>query len=242
MRISFLAVAWLAAGAFHAVAAPVPPVTHQAFSSPGTPSVALHVVRFDRTRTALRVIDLPPGTTVAEGARARGALAGVNGGYFQPDRTPLGLVISEGRMLHPLEQSKLLTGLLAVTPRGASLLRNAEFRPGRAGIREALQAGPFLVDHGRAVAGLNGDRRAERTVLLADRRGVAALLTAGPVTLAEMGRILASPGLVEGLEIDRALNLDGGSSTALWVQGEPPFSRPEWKPVRNAVAVVPAGS
>jgi len=40
------------------------------------------------------------------------------------------------------------------------------------------------------------------------------------------------------LEIDRALNLDGGSSTALWVK-EPPLSRPEWKPVRNAVAVVP---
>ena len=240
MRISYLAAAWFAAGTALAGAAPLPPVTLQTFASPGAPSVELHVVRFDRNRTVLRVIDLAPGTTVAEGVRQRGALAGVNGGYFQPDRTPLGLVIADGKTLHPLEQSKILTGILAVAPRGATLLRNAEFRPGRA-VREALQAGPFLVDHGRAVAGLNGERRAERTVLLADRRGVAALLTSGPVTLAEMARVLAEPGLLEGLEIDRALNLDGGSSTALWVQGEPPFSRPEWKPVRNAVAVVPMG-
>jgi exopolysaccharide biosynthesis protein len=240
MRVSFLAAAWLAAWAIHAVAAPLPPVTYQALSSPVTPPVALHVVRIDRSRTALRVIDLAPGATVAEGVRERGALAGVNGGYFQPDRTPLGLMIADGKTIHPLEQSKILTGVLAITPHGSSLLRNAEFRPGHS-LREALQAGPFLVDHGQAVGGLNGVRRAERTVLLADRRGVAALLTTGPVTLAELASLLAEPGLVGGLEIDRALNLDGGSSTALWVKGEPPLSRPEWKPVRNAVAVVPVG-
>lgn len=241
MRISFLAAAWIAVGTLYAAAAPLPPVTHQAFSSPAAPSVALHVVRFDRNRTALRVVDLSPGVTVAEGMRERGALAGVNGGYFQPDRTPLGLVISEGKTIHPMEQSKILTGVLAVTPRGALLLRNGEFHPGRS-LREALQAGPFLVDHGRPVTGLNETRRAERTVLLADRRGVTALLSTGPVTLAELATLLAAPGLVEGMEIDRALNLDGGSSTALWVKGEPPFSRPEWKPVRTAVAVVPVGS
>ena len=88
------------------------------------------------------------------------------------------------------------------------------------------------------MAGLNAKRRAERTVLLADRQGVAALLTTAPVTLAELGQILATPGMFGDLKIDRALNLDGGSSTALWVAADG-FSRPEWKPVRNAVAVTP---
>ncbi|MDD5349269.1 MAG: phosphodiester glycosidase family protein [Chthoniobacteraceae bacterium] len=239
MRI-FLFAIWFGLGTLLAAAAPGTPVTCQTVSAPGAPALALQVVRFDRSRTALRVIDLPPGASVAEGARQAGALAGVNGGYFQPDHTPLGLVISGGKTLHPLEQSKILTGMLAVTPRGAALLRNAEFRPGRA-VREALQAGPFLVDHGRAVGGLNAVRRAERTVLLADRQGAAALLSTGPVTLDELARLLAAPGLIEGLEIDRALNLDGGSSTALWVKGEPSVSRREWKPVRNAVVVVPLG-
>ena len=131
--------------------------------------------------------------------------------------------------------------MLTVTPRGASLLRAAEFKPGP-GVQAALQAGPFLVDRGSSVAGLNATRLAERTVLLAESKGVVALLSTAPVSLAELGQLLATPGLFPGLKIERALNLDGGSSTALWVAAEPtPYVRPEWKPVRNAVAILPVG-
>lgn len=240
MRVSLLIAALLAtASPFHAIrAADSPVVTHRQLHTPGERPVEMHLVRFDRARATLRVLDLAAGQTVAQAARTHGALAGVNGGYFKPDQSPLGLVMSQGVVLHPLERAKILSGVLVVTARGASLLRVEEFEPNRR-VREALQAGPFLVDHGATVAGLNATRRAERTVLLADRQGVAALLaTTTPVTLAEMGRLLATPGLLGDMKIDRALNLDGGSSTALWVAADG-FSRSEWKPVRNAVAVTP---
>lgn len=42
-----------------------------------------------------------------------------------------------------------------------------------------------------------------------------ALLATQPVTLAVLAGILATPGLLPELKIARALNLDGGSSTAL---------------------------
>lgn len=222
--------------------APAPALTHRLLKlRDGDRTLEAHLVRFDRSRCALRVADLAPGASVASAASAAHAWAAVNGGYFKSDRTPLGLMVSRGTTLHPWESSKILTGVLAVPKEGGAMLwRNAEFRPG-AGLREALQAGPFLVDHGKAVPGLNATRSAERTVLLADRRGVTALLTTGPVTLAELGRLLATPGLWPDLKIDRVLNLDGGSSTALWVAADPvPFSRPEWKRVRNAVLLVPA--
>jgi len=217
-----------------------PAVTHRLLTLQNDRALEMHLVRFDRSRAKLRVLDLPPGTTVAEAVRANGGLAGVNGGYFKLNRDPLGLVVSKGVPLHPWEKSKILSGVLVVTPRGASLLRNTEFKQG-SGLGDALQAGPFLVDHGRPVSGLNATRRAERTVLLADSQGVVAFLTTAPVSLAELGQLLAVPGLLPGLKIDRALNLDGGSSTALWVAADPPFSRPEWKPVRNAVAILPTG-
>jgi len=223
----------------------------------------LHLLLLNRERSTLRVIDLarsptpdgaPPMRRVAEGLQRAGAVAGVNGGYFQPGHAPLGLVIREGREEHPFQSSRILTGVFIVTPRGASLLRTAEFRNGfrkgaykGAPVREALQAGPFLVDKGLAVPGLNATRPAERTVLLADRKGVAALLVTPPMTLADAGELLATPGLFPGLKIERALNLDGGSSTAMWVEGgrEPGlngpngFSRSEWKRVRNAIGVMP---
>ena len=219
-----------------------PAVTHQLKHVRDDRPLDLHLVKFDRARCTLRVIDLAADSSVAEAVQASGGLAGVNGGYFKPDHSPLGLVISGGVKLHPQEQAKILSGVLLVTNRGASLLRTAELRASARlqSAREAIQAGPFLVDHGKPVSGLNATRAAERTVLLADKEGVMALLTIGPVTLAELAKLLATPGVFSELHLDRALNLDGGSSTALWVDAEPaPFSRPEWKRVRNAVAIVP---
>lgn len=222
-----------------ALPAQAAPVKLRSATLPGSRPIPVRWVEFDRARCTLQVLDLAPGQTVAEGAAASHALAAVNGGYFLADRTPLGLMISGGVEIHPWESSKILTGVLAVPVKGApKVLRSAEFR--RGGVRDALQTGPFLVDHGKAVAGLNATKAAERTVILADRKGVAALLITGPLTLADLAAALATPGALPGLEIDRALNLDGGSSTALWIgEGDgAPFSRPEWKRVRNAVVVV----
>jgi len=205
-------------------------------------AVELRLLTFDRKRTRLRVLDLPPPSSVAQHLRQSGALAGVNGGYFQPDHEPLGLVVSGGVKLNPMVRSKLLSGVFVVTPKRAMLLRRGEYREGRNTL-EALQAGPFLVDRGKAVAGLNAAKAAERTVLLADDHGVFALLTTQAISLADLAQLLATPKLFPGHpEIVRALNLDGGSSTALWVATPPPgngYSRPEWKRVRNAVGVFP---
>jgi exopolysaccharide biosynthesis protein len=59
------------------------------------------------------------------------------------------------------------------------------------------------------------------------------------VSLAEMAAILATPEIFSDAKIVRALNLDGGSSTALWVRGTPPFYQREWKGVRNYLGIVP---
>ena len=198
----------------------------------------LHVVRFSAKTHLFAVMDDPEKRfDIGTAAQKRGALAAVNGGYFHPDRTPLGLVVRQGVELHPLERAKLLSGLVVVTRERIALLRVAEFKPSAA-VREALQAGPFLVDGGKVVTGLNAERRAERTFVFtqgADRFGLG---VCGAVTLAEMGQILAAPDAMPGGKITRALNLDGGSSTGLWVAGEKPFYLREGKDVRNFLAIV----
>ena len=211
-------------------------------ASAGNHSVELHIVGF-RTKThTFAVMDNPNGAYDLGSASAkRGALAAVNGGYFHPDRTPLGLVVRQGVTIHALERAKLLSGILVVRKDRIALLRTGEFRASK-DVREALQAGPFLVDGGKAVAGLNDTRGAARTVVFADSAGDFGLLICKSATLAEMGRILATPGLLATGKITRALNLDGGSSTALWVKREPsPFYSREWKGVRNYLAVLPRG-
>jgi hypothetical protein len=56
-----------------------------------------------------------------------------------------------------------------------------------------------------------------------------------------LGQILATTPIAADSKIDRALNLDGGSSSAFWFMWEDgsAFSIPGQKPVRDFVAVVP---
>ncbi|HWB61669.1 MAG TPA: phosphodiester glycosidase family protein [Chthoniobacteraceae bacterium] len=208
--------------------------------SGGSRRVELRAVFFNVKQCALKVVDDAPGTASLESAmRAHGCIAGVNGNYFHPDRTSLGLVISDGHEIHALEHAKLLSGLLVVKEGGFALVRVEEFKPG-AGIKQALQAGPFLVDKGAAVAGLEATRRAERTVVATDGNGNGALIICDEVTLSEMAALLSTRAIFPELKIERALNLDGGSSTGLWVDAKPsPFYQREISEVRNYLGIIP---
>jgi hypothetical protein len=61
------------------------------------------------------------------------------------------------------------------------------------------------------------------------------------VSLSELAKILATTRLAEDFRIERAINLDGGSSSAFWVAREngSAFSIPEQKTVRDFVGVAP---
>jgi uncharacterized protein YigE (DUF2233 family) len=204
----------------------------------GPTRATLWVVTFHPKTHAFAVMDNPEGAyDLGSAAEKRGVLAAVNGGYFHPDRTPLGLVVRKGEQLHALERAKLLSGIVSVTPGTVAIQRTAMFKLTPA-VREALQAGPFLVEGGKAISGLNASKGAARTVVFQDAKGRAGLLISKSPSLAEMAAILASPAVFPEGKIVRALNLDGGSSTALWVRGTPPFYVREWKGVRNYLGIV----
>jgi hypothetical protein len=62
------------------------------------------------------------------------------------------------------------------------------------------------------------------------------------VSLAQLGQILALPDAAGKIRIMRALNLDGGSSSAFWFAGKDGiFSILEQKTVRDFVAIMPHG-
>ncbi|HEX7516558.1 MAG TPA: phosphodiester glycosidase family protein [Chthoniobacterales bacterium] len=188
----------------------------------------------------LRVIDNPAGKdNLAAVMRRENCLAGVNGGYFDPENKPVGLLISDGNVIAPLRKARLLGGVMMVSNGRIQLLRLAEYSSKRRATA-ALQCGPFLVDHGHPVPGLNETRPARRTFVVTGGSDRTAIGFCSDVTLAQLGRILATPGVAPDLKVQRALNLDGGSSSAFWFAGERgPFSISEQKTVRNFVAVVP---
>lgn len=200
----------------------------------------LDVALFSTKLATVRVIDNPTGEDdlAAVMRRSRG-LAGVNGGYFDPQNVPVGLLISDGKLIAPFRKARLLSGVLVVTKGRVELLRSAEYSS-RKGATAALQCGPFLVDSGQVVPGLNDTRSARRTFVLTGGTDRAAVGFCSSVTLAELGDILATPRITPDLRVQRALNLDGGSSSAFWFAGERgPISISEQKTVRDFVVVVP---
>lgn len=199
----------------------------------------LWVVTFDPKACAFAVMDNPTGAfDLGTASEKRGVLAGVNGGYFHPDRTPLGLVVRQGAEIHPLEHAKLLSGVLSVTPTAITLQRTGTFK-GSSAVREALQAGPFLVEKEKPIIGLEATKEAARTVVFQNAKGRCGFLICKSTTLAGMADLLATSSVFPEGKIVRAMNLDGGTSTALWVRGKPAFYSREWKSVRNYLAIVP---
>jgi uncharacterized protein YigE (DUF2233 family) len=188
----------------------------------------------------LRVLDNPDGQTLASVMKREKCPCGVNGGYFNDEFAPIGLRIVGGQMIAPLRRARLITGVLLASPRGVQIVRAGEFSRSQK-ISTAIQSGPFLVDASQRVRGLNDSQQARRSFAATAMNERALLGVCSEVSLADLAEILATTPIAADLKIQRALNLDGGSSSAFWFAREngSAFSIPERKPVRDFVGVLP---
>jgi len=203
--------------------------------------VTVDLAIFSTKSCTLRVLQNEGATDgLAEVMVHERCLAGVNGGYFDEKFAPIGLRIANGEMFTPLKRAPLVTGVLVASSRGVQIVRSREFSR-RAGVTAAVQCGPFLVDRGQAIGGLNDSRLARRTFAARTTGNRALIGVCSGVSLAELSKMLATTSFAEGLRIEGALNLDGGSSTGFWFAREngSVFSIPEQKPVRDFVGIVP---
>jgi uncharacterized protein YigE (DUF2233 family) len=79
----------------------------------------------------------------------------MNGGMYQPDRSPVGLFVADGRELHPLNRhlgtgnfSQQPNGVFLVQAQAARVLSTKEYADEKPGPLLATQSGPMLVHQG----------------------------------------------------------------------------------------------
>jgi exopolysaccharide biosynthesis protein len=187
--------------------------------SNGTSEAEVQVVYFAPAEIQLEVVTNLDGNIqgVRDAVERRGSFGGINGGYFEANLDPIGLLVSNNRVVHPTQKAKLLSGIFFVRNGHPELTRTSEFS-GTRGVQQAIQCGPFLVDGGRTVDGLNYLRVAPRTFIFTCGPTVWGFGICRSVTLKEMGDILAHGNVIPDHRIMRALNFDGGSSTALYLK------------------------
>jgi hypothetical protein len=229
------------------VAQAVPPPRAERVERSG---IVFEGVAFDNRSHRLRVIDQAggPGSQFADAAsaaRSGKGLAAVNGGFFTPDGEPLGRVIACGKRTGAWNSvTSLGSGLWHADPAGRSAISRRETlgRAGADAMHELLQAGPMLMENGRAVEGLDSNKTSARTMILWDGGTRWWIGRSSPATLAQVAAVLAEGG-IPGWKVRHALNLDGGRSSELWVSpevsGGPLARRPAWnRPVRNFLVLI----
>jgi exopolysaccharide biosynthesis protein len=203
--------------------------------------ITVDLAIFSTKSCTLRLLQNEDGAeSLADVMRHEKCVAAVNGGYFDEKFAPIGLRMANGQMIAPLQRARLITGVLVASSRGMQILRSREFSQ-RRGVAAAIQCGPFLVDRGQPIGGLNNSRVARRTFAATTTGDRALVGVCSGVSLAELSKIFAITSFTQDLRIERALNLDGGSSTGFWFAREnnSAFSISEQKPVRDFVGVVP---
>jgi exopolysaccharide biosynthesis protein len=200
----------------------------------------LNVANFSTRSCALKVIDNPEGQSLVAMMKREKCVCGANGGYFDREFKPIGLRVADGSIYSPLRLARLITGILLQSDRGIDVIRAGEFSRTKKVIA-AIQSGPFLVEGNKRIRGLNDSQLARRTFAGRVTNDRALLGVCSDVSLAELANILATTPVAGDFKVSRAMNLDGGSSTAFWIAREngSAFSISGEKPVRDFVAVVP---
>lgn len=210
----------------------------------GTSSASLEAIVFDSRRCAVRVIDQPNadagGGAIAAAMRESRAVGGVNGGYSTPEFQPVGLMISSGRPTGEFSTSTLLSGVVVTTDGAPRLLWRNEYSQS-AGTTDLVQAGPRLVDVSRPLPKLDRMKSRPRTFIATDGRYAWAIGLVKFASLGELAELLASPDIIPGIHVARAINLDGGRSSAIWMRtgAGTEISEAGWSTVRNFIAIVP---
>jgi uncharacterized protein YigE (DUF2233 family) len=188
----------------------------------GAGNERLHLIRLEPDQIRMRVVYQPSHPRkISQWAQVLpNALIVVNAGYFTPDYRATGLVISDG--IASGRSHGDYAGMLAAGPDGQITLRwlrTAPYRPGET-LFQAVQSFPVLVKPGGQMgfpADADEGQRSRRTVVAQDATG-RIILIIGPefrFSLHELAVWLAE----SDLDIDIALNLDGGTSSGLWGMG-----------------------
>jgi len=177
------------------------------------------IVRFDTHKVKVS-IGYQPGqpASMNDWMQQEHPLAIINGGYFDQQFNATALVVTNGQVFG--QSYAGFGGMLSVNSLGSLSLRSLHqqpYYPNSERLEQATQSAPMLILDGKRTQFSADASQTRRSVVAMDKQGrLLFIVSPNPVfSLDELADQLVS----SDLSIETALNLDGGSSTGLYVNG-----------------------
>ena len=194
-------------------------VRYEYWKIPGGDDDTVTIVRFDIHKIKLSV-GYQPGQPLLmnEWMQQEHAIAMINGGYFDQQDNATALVVSNSKVFG--ESYVGFGGMLSVDAQGRVLLRSLHqqpYAPNTEQLEQATQSAPMLMSGGKRTQFSADASQTRRSVVAMDKQG-RLLFIASPGQVFSLDQ-LADQLVSSDLSIETALNLDGGSSTGLYVNG-----------------------
>jgi N-acetylmuramoyl-L-alanine amidase len=185
------------------------------------------LVRADPERFRVGVFFSQEAKSIADWQKQLGAAVVINSSFYQNDPlAPTTPILSDGKALGP-ENYRSSHGAFLAEPTKKGLKRfvlrdfnREKVDLEKSGYAQAVVSYPMLLDgSGRVRAAPNPSWRADRSFIAADKKGRIVLGTTegGFFSLNRLGRFLKA---AAGLELERALNLDGGPPACLCLKAK----------------------
>jgi hypothetical protein len=213
------------------------------------PDSRLHVLQLDLREPSLRLQVSPPhtrGMTMDRLAQDSQVLASINASFFGRQHVPRGLTVSNGIPWDDVFLPEASPALACDRAQRCSMHFSPPAAPPPRWFN-AVAGTPWLVrdgvarsaadddscaslcarTHPRTAVGLNASGHVLTWVLAEGRRGPVVGVALAP--LAQW---------MQGLGVHNAINLDGGGSSTLWLQGQAVMTRPANEPGERALSAV----
>jgi N-acetylmuramoyl-L-alanine amidase/exopolysaccharide biosynthesis protein len=209
----------------------------------------VHVVKVRNPN--VYIAQMEPGTAkVSDMAQWNKAKAAINGGYFYAGNGVVAVtpVIQQHKSIGLQEAQYCPRATFCFGDDGRMVIRQVERAAELTGYKYALGGGPLLVQDGIARVADEGflsditQGRAPRTAIgLVDERTLMLVVVEGRsaddagLTLEQLAALMASQGC------QQAMNLDGGGSSTMWVEGKGivnQVSDGRERPVKNALIIL----
>lgn len=140
----------------------------------------------------------------------------INGGFYNTDYSPIGLVVADGITISEFRKNRLFDGFVSLTGNTAMI---ATTFPDNAGT--VIQTGPLLILNGNPLPlAIKNDERARRMVAAVTAEDTLIFLSVytkesvygGPL-LAELPEVISAIASYNAWSLTSAINLDGGNAS-----------------------------